>query len=276
MLTGEEAVLELRRDERMADLVREAYLGDDVLECGERFLRSPEFAATWGLLRWKAEGRVVLDVGAGRGIASYAFVRSGAVRAIAVEPDPSEIVGCGSLRRLCQGLSVEVITSVGEDLPIESESVDVVYVRQVLHHISNLSTALRQFARVLAPGGIFLAAREHVVDSPEELQSFLAAHPVHRLAGGEHAWPAHVYRDAIKGAGLSLLAEFGPWDSIINAFPTVGNDEELRHYPRILLRRQFGRLGDWCGRIPGVEAALRSRWPRPVPGRMHSFLAMKV
>jgi 2-polyprenyl-3-methyl-5-hydroxy-6-metoxy-1,4-benzoquinol methylase len=276
MLTLDEAILELRRDKRMTDLVRDAYLGDDVLECGERFLHSPEFAATWGLVGWKAQGGVVLDVGAGRGIASYAFARSGVTSVMAVEPDPSAIVGCGSLRQLCRGLPVEIVTATGEELPVATGSVDVVYARQVLHHIGDLKTALGHFARALRTGGLLLAAREHVVDSQEELQAFLAAHPVHQLAGGEHAWSARVYKDAIKGAGLTLLAEFGPWESIINAFPAISSNLELRHYPRILLQRRFGRLGHLAGRIPGVESLLKSRWPKPLPGRMHSFLAIKA
>jgi ubiquinone/menaquinone biosynthesis C-methylase UbiE len=276
MMSVEEAILELRRDASMADILRDSYLDEDVLACGERFLHSPEFAETWKLLGWKARGGTVVDVGAGRGIASYAFVRSGVARVIAVEPDPSEVVGHRALGRLCQGLPVEIVSELGETLSLPDESVDVVYARQVLHHISDLRGALRQFSRVLRREGVFLAAREHVAETNEELRAFLASHAVHRLAGGENARPLRSYRAAIQGAGLLLCADYGQWDSIISAAPLATCEEDLRHYPRVRLRKRFGFWGRLSCKIPGVEALLRARWQKPFPGRLHTFLAIKT
>ena len=275
MLTVEEAIRHLSRDPGMASALRDAYLTDDVHECGERFSQSAEFAATLRLVGWKARRNVVLDLGAGRGIASYAFARSGAARVIAVEPDPSDLVGSGALQRLCAGLPVEVVSSSAEALDIPSGSVDLVYARQVLHHLRDLAQGIREIARILAPGGLLLAAREHVAETPRDLRAFLASHPVHRLAGGENAWPLRVYRQAITGAGLLLCAEFSPLESVINSAPGITDDADLAHYPRMIMERRFGRIGRWATLVPGVESALWLRWRRPPPGSLHSFLALR-
>ncbi len=120
------------------------------------------------------------------------------------------------------------VAAFGSELPLADASVDVVYCRQVLHHlIPDLDRALAECARVLRPGGLFVAVREHVVDDEGQLEVFLAEHPVHRLAGGEHAWSLPTYLSAIRGAGLTIVDELGPWDSIINAFPEVRRPEDL-------------------------------------------------
>ena len=277
MMTIDEAILTMRRDPSKRELVHESYLDEDVKECGERFVSGAEFAETWRLVCSRARNGVVLDIGAGRGIASYAFARAGASKVLALEPDPSCIVGRGALRELCNGLGVDILECPAEDLELPSETIDVVYARQVLHHIRNLPAALKHIARVLKPGGIFLAAREHVADTPEELAVFLRNHELHRLVGGEHAWPLQTYRIAILDSGLVLRNQFGPLENIINTTPLFRTAEELRHYPRVLLRRRFGQLGELASRVPGVEALikLRTRLLKPHPGRAYTFLAVK-
>lgn len=270
----EEAVLRLRRDPQYTDLIRDAYLDEDTHASAERFRTSDEFREALQLLGERARG-TILDVGAGVGIAAYAFCVEGAARVYAVEPDPSDILGRGAIARITKDLAVELLDAYGEDLPLPDAAVDVVYARQVLHHTRDLPRTLSECARVLKHGGIFLACREHVVDDEAQLREFLESHPVHRLAGGEGAHPLDVYIHAISAAGLSLERVFGPWESIINAFPLVRTARELSRYPGTWLARRLGRLGGWASLLPLVRALVWKRLDRPAPGRMYTFLAIK-
>jgi SAM-dependent methyltransferase len=152
---------------------------------------------------------------------------------------------------------------------------DIVYVRQVLHHTHDLLLVLSECARVLRKGGVFLACREHVVDNAGQLRVFLNRHPIHQLAGGENAYRLDEYLKAITASGLQLEQVFGPWDSILNAFPAVRDNGELVLFAHTLLRRKLGLVGWLMGFVPGVQALVWQYLKRPVPGRMYSFLARK-
>ncbi len=271
----DDAIRTLRGDPRFADLVRHAYLDRNVLEAAERFYRSAEFTDVVQLIGHRVPGSKVLDLGAGTGIASYAFAKAGAQIVYALEPDASEEVGRGAIDRLGTDLPIEQLSAVGESVPLPDRTLDIVYARQVLHHIRNLPQALKECARVLKDGGVFLACREHVVDNPQQLAEFLAHHPVHQLAGGENAYSLQEYLRAIQSAGLETAQILGPWDSVINAFPGVMSNAELRGFPRELLRRRLGWVGDLLGLIPGINAVVWKRIKRPTPGRLYSFLAAK-
>ncbi len=274
-MSVEDAVLQLRSDPRWADVLRDAYLDEDAVGASERFLSSGEFAETRAVLGDRLERATVLDLGAGTGIASFALASTGARRVVALEPDPSDVIGRGCLRRVCSRLPVDVIAGVGEALPLGSSTFDVVYARQVLHHARDLTALVRECARVLKPGGVLLACREHVADDAMQLAGFLEAHPIHRLAGTEHAMPLVQYRRALRDAGFSRITTVGPWGSVINAFPVVRSEEERRGYPRQLLQGRFGALGSLAARLPAVAAIVWWRLDRPVGGRLYSFVAEK-
>jgi SAM-dependent methyltransferase len=217
-MTPEQAVLYLRRKPEYRRLLRDAYLEEDTLACAERFLRSAEFEQTKQLIG-NVQGTVILDLGAGTGIASYAFVKSGAQLVYALDPDSSSVVGYEAMRSLTRGMPVRCIQAVGEAIPLRDAEVDVVYARQVLHHAADVSAVLRESARVLKAGGTFIACRDHVADNEAQLRAFLDGHPLHRLTGAEYAYPLRVYLQAIWSAPLVLEAALRPWDTIINAFP---------------------------------------------------------
>jgi hypothetical protein len=104
---------------------------------------------------------------------------------------------------------------------------------------------------------------------------FLKNHPVHALTGQEHARPLHGYIDAFQGAGFELTQVLGPWDSVINAFPTVRSTEELSRYPVTLLEERLGALGKLAASIPGVKSVVWTRLRRPIPGRLYSFVGKR-
>jgi SAM-dependent methyltransferase len=264
-MSWEAAVGRLRADPGQRALVQACFYDDPLLQAAERYLASSEWIAVRGLIGPGA-GRA-LDVGAGRGIASFALARDG-WQVTALEPDPSNLVGAGAITGLARdaGLAIDVTQTWGEQLPFANDSFTVVHCRQVLHHARDLKQLCSELARVLAPGGALLATREHVISRPEDLPIFLKSHPVHALYGGEHAYLLQEYRDAIGGAGLRLDREFNPYESDINSYPESLPD---------IKRRWAGRLHlpspAW---IPDVALSWVGERSHK-PGRLYTFLARK-
>ena len=264
-LTWEGAVETLRRDPAAADLVRACFYDDPLLDAARRYRSGKE----WQEIRTYLPHQrgAALDIGAGRGIAAYAFACDGWVTT-ALEPDGSAIVGASAIRSLANeaGVSITVVEEWGEQLPFADEQFDIVHCRAVLHHARNLGALCREVARVLKPSGIFIAAREHVVSRKEDIPSFQDSHPLHRLYGGEYAYLLGEYRDAISGAGLRIQAELNPLASDINLYPSSRDDVKARWSDKLHLPSP--------ALIP--NAALRIRgWLLNDPGRLYTFVSRK-
>jgi SAM-dependent methyltransferase len=272
--TWEEAVRILRDDPAHQRRIYDSYLTADLLGNCERFLRSAEFREVVSLVRSHCvHARRILDMPGGNGIATYAFARSG-FDVTSVEPDPSDTVGHGAIARVLawRGVRADVVAAVGEELPFRAASFDVVYVRQGLHHARDLPRMTMEIARVLRPGGVLFACREHVVDNYHgSLDAFLKSQPDHQLYGGEHAFMLKDYRSAIVAAGLRMASEFGPFDSIVNMFP---NDHPTLR--RKILQSTPGRVLGLL--LPADGVATIGMWllrRKRTPGRLFSFIALK-
>jgi SAM-dependent methyltransferase len=270
----EEAIEVLRRDPAHHGLIFDSYLTADLAENARRFRTSGEFAEVLVLLKTYApDAARLLDIPGGNGIATAAFAASG-YTVTTVEPDPSHTVGRGAIQNVLQdaGLHAELVDAYSENLPFSGDRFDIVYVRQGLHHASDLDRTLREYFRVLRPGGVLLACREHVVDDyGASLQAFLDSQPDHQLYGGEHAFTLADYRRAIEKAGFGLAREWDPFETIINLAPR--SRESLHRsilasgpgaiLSRVLPEKIVIRIGLWWQRR------------KKLPGRIHSFLAIK-
>lgn len=260
----EEAVVWLRGQPDQVDLVRACYYDDPLCEAAERYYASTEWQAVRALIAWKRG--TALDLGAGRGISSYALARDG-WRVSALEPDPSKVVGAGAIRGLAHDakLDIQVEQNWGESLPYPDATFDLVHGRQVLHHAHDLKQLCSEAARVLKPGGIFIATREHVISRLEDLPVFLAGHPLHKMYGGEHAYLLDEYLEAISSGGLVLTRVLNPYQSDINLFPGTVKD---------LKQSLAGRYRRLSMLIPNfLLARLGAR--NNAPGRLYSFVARK-
>jgi len=273
----EAAVRELRADATRQALVRDAYYDDPAIHAAMRY---------WGSEEWRAIRRFmpgghcrVLDLGAGRGIASYALAKDGH-RVCALEPDPSALVGAAAIRELAQvaGIDIAVCEGHSEALPFPDESFDVVFARAVLHHARDLHALCRESFRVLRPRGRIIAVREHVISSADDLPAFLAAHPLHRYYGGENAYVLGYYRAAFRSAGFDIRSILAPLASAINYAP----------HTLATMKRELARIV--AAGVPGLESVVYTilRLPgvwqliRPGlqlvdarPGRLYSFVACK-
>ena len=266
-ISWEEAVLWLKSQPDQEELVRACFYDDPLDAAAERYHASTEWREVQGLLLDRRRG-TALDLGAGRGISSYALARDG-WQVTALEPDPSDVVGAGAIRRLAagKGLPVTVVESWGETLPFPDDGFDLVYARQALHHARDLELLCREIARVLKPGGMLLATREHVITRPEDLPAFLDGHPLHRLYGGENAFTLGRYRRAITVSGIRLTRVLATYASNINLYPA--NDAEVKAKVERRLRVSIPRAVFRRVVVPLLDLANRE------PGRLYTFIGCK-
>jgi SAM-dependent methyltransferase len=272
----ESAVRWLRSQPDKQDLVLNAYYDDPLMDAAKRYWESCEWKEIRKLLG-PARGQA-LDVGAGRGVASYALAQEGFAVA-ALEPDCSHLVGAGAIRSLAElsAFPITVVEDFSEHLPFGNCQFDIVFARAVLHHTRNLRSACREFFRVLKPGGRLLAVREHVISRRKDLPVFLARHPLHRLYGGESAFLLTEYTDAMVEAGFVLDSVLPPLSSVINYAPYT--EESLKG---AIAHRLGGNLA--IGRVLRNAFDLPSLWflTRKAlscvdrrPGRLYSFVCTR-
>lgn len=273
-ITWDEAVRSLVADPAKRALVEACYFDQPLLGAARRYAGSAEWRATRDLIG-QAHG-IAVDIGAGNGIVSYALAGDG-WRTIAIEPDPSEFIGSGAIRRLAaeSGLQIDVREGFGESLPIKDGEAQLVIARQVLHHARDLPAFCREIARILAAGGMLISMRDHVISGPEQLQAFLDGHPLHSLYGGENAFTQLEYRDALRAAGLVVEREFGSLETVINYAPHTAESLRTEIAARLGPLGKIARLA--LAPEPALGLALRvlSALDRR-PGRLVSFVCRRT
>src|SRR6476661_9300764 len=108
-----------------------------------------------GLVEWQeairrhlqpSPGMTVLDIGAGTGAYSAAFVDWFGVRVVAVEPSDA------MRGRIPQARAIEVLEGDALSIPLEDDAADGAWLSLVIHHIPDLAAAAREIRRVLRPG----------------------------------------------------------------------------------------------------------------------------
>lgn len=272
----EDAVRSLLEQPALRQVVLDCYYDRPALAAARRYASSEEWLAVRA--RLPQGGGTAVDLGAGHGITAYALAEAG-LKVTAVEPDPSDLVGRGAIRRLAadSGLPIVALEGTGESIPAADASFDIALARQVLHHARDLRAACREVFRVLRPGGTFVALRDHVVSSAADLPRFLDSHPLHRLYGGENAFRLDEYLGALRGAGFEIVELLRSFDSVINYAP------HTRDSLRRAFVERFARLpvaGGLAGLALESEAifdrclALASRLDRR-PGRLVSIFCRR-
>jgi len=261
----------------LQELMRNTYVTYDTIGDAHRFYRSKEFEETVKILSRLGKGpnqnyRLV-DVGAGNGIASYAFAKLG-YDVIAVDSSPSEIAGIQAAKKLqrLDGVNFELKLGDITDLGLPEGQFDVIYGRQFFHHTKDLDGMLAYLARLLKPGGVLCAIREPVIGSEKQRERFLANHPLHHITQSEGAYYLKEYRNAFYKGELESRLELHPYASVINTFP-----QGLDDVRRSISKRLPGLLRPVI-RIKEVDILLRrlAAWyTAHKTAQLYSFFAKK-
>jgi len=146
----------------------------------------------------------VLDLGAGAGIVSQMNIRGHVRTVCGIDPDRRVLINAA----LDEGK-----IGIGEEIPFEDDTFDLVFCDNVLEHLRNPIDVFNEVWRTLRPGGIFLFKtpnRLHYVPVLARLTPHGAHQFVNRLRGRSAAdtFPTH-YRANTPTAIRRLAREAG-------------------------------------------------------------------
>jgi SAM-dependent methyltransferase len=286
-MTWEEVIISVRNIPEYQEVIGQSYLTENLVENAERFNSSEEFSETLRLMETTGQksGLKLLDIGSGNGISAVSFSLHG-YDVTVVEPDKGMTTGTGAIRKLAElfDLSIQILNGFGEQLPLSDQSFDVVYLRQTLHHASDLNGFLKECCRVLKTGGRIITVRDHVIFGKKDKDWFLASHPFHKLCGGENAYKLNEYTRSFRDAGFKIVRLMRHYDSVINYFPLSEKDyDDFPAKMKAALTDRLIQKYGFIGKLSMVRLAFRiykglfPSWynEKLIPGRLYSFIAVK-
>jgi SAM-dependent methyltransferase len=161
-------------------------------------LMATEHLARYQWAAQVAPGARVLDAGCGSGYGTGILAAAEPATLIAVDVAQDAV----ELTRAALGDGVDVRVADVRELPLSDGAVDLVVCFEVIEHLERRDQALREFARVLAPGGVLLISspnrnqyppgnEHHVYEyTPEELEAEVSAQFPNVRMHRQHAWLA--------------------------------------------------------------------------------------
>jgi 2-polyprenyl-6-hydroxyphenyl methylase / 3-demethylubiquinone-9 3-methyltransferase len=112
------------------------------------------FVAALQRLGRDPSGLRALDIGCGGGFLAEEFARLGC-HVVGVDPSAPSLE---TARRHAaeSGLEIDYRVGAGENLPVQDGEFDLAYCCDVLEHVTDLDQVIRETARALKPGGVYL------------------------------------------------------------------------------------------------------------------------
>jgi ubiquinone/menaquinone biosynthesis C-methylase UbiE len=98
------------------------------------------------------DGCAILDVGGGTGVLARRLHDALGAEVTVLDPTPQ------MLRYIPEGGPVRAVLGTAEEMPFEDDSFDALIVTDAFHHFRDQPAAVRQFTRVVRPGGGLLVA----------------------------------------------------------------------------------------------------------------------
>jgi len=164
------------------------------------------------LIRGQAPGgRWIVDIGCGRGGFVEACRRE-LGDGLGLDNEPAAA-------RLCRSQGLPFVLGDAEQLPFGRDAIDVVRAKEIIEHLPNPRRMLGEIARVLRPGGLFLA---HV---PSQ---FSALYPVGNF------WDDYTHVRPLSRLGLRRLLEDSDFEVESIRGYTAGRNAAERALGRVL------------------------------------------
>jgi len=287
-MTWEQTIKFIQDKPEYQDLIRQAYLSEDLNLNIELYRKSAEYAEVKKQILNYSKGKVanIIDIGSGNGISAISFALDG-YNVTAIEPDSSDLTGCGAINKMKRYYKLEnikIIQSFAENIPVNNKEYDLVFIRQSLHHANNLTNYVDECSRLLKKGGIFFSIRDHIINVKKDLAEFLESHPLHKFYGGENAYTLTEYKKAIRQAGLNIIKELLHFDSIINYSPLT--KEEVKNKLLNIEKKKIEEISKKYGNFINTEIMIyvykryrNLKYGNPFrnnkPGSLVSFIAQK-
>lgn len=215
-------------------------------------------------------GKRVVDVGCGGGIYACAWAGLGAAHVAGVDFSAEQVAAARAHSASYPNVTFTQGEAAATGLP--DACADLVFARALLHHLSDLAPAVREAARLLVPGGMYLAQDRTPDDvalsgSPEHLRGyFFARFP--RLREFELA--RRPRREAVLGAmeaaGFQGVTHQTLWETrrVYPTFDALADDLRARTGRSLLHELSDAELDALIAylreRLPATHIAERDRW----------------
>jgi ubiquinone/menaquinone biosynthesis C-methylase UbiE len=208
----------------------------DAMHAGEGDDDPINLRLVFALLRMM-EARTVLDIGAGTGRAIRHLTENMPELSVrGVEPVLERIEQAVQEKGIPEGV---IIPGVGEALPFENASIDVVCAFAMLHHATDPDAVVREMLRVARKAVIIVDGNRF----------------------GQGSWPARLLKLALYKAGL--------W-GVINFLKTGGKGYNLTEGDGLFysysVYDSFDRIAEWAGQLIVIpnEACKARSWLHPL------------
>ena len=190
-------------DDRHIEFVEETALGIWFLST-ETWYKHVLTRALNDLQRMLEPGRIyanILDVGCGRGKSICLLdERFHPQRIVALDPDAQMLREAEVLGAQCNS-RVTLLRTSATDTQLPDTAFDMVFCHQTFHHIADQESAMREFYRVLKPGGVLLFAESTKRYIESWIIRLLFRHPMQAQKTADE------YIVLIRSTGFNVPAE---------------------------------------------------------------------
>lgn len=175
---------------------------------GEAFFPGMQVARSLGILNATSlHGARVLEIGAGECMVASALALAGAAEVYAIDAVPKQLWAAAAHH--ADRSRLRCVIGDASDLPFADASIDVVVAHLVLHHIEPLGPLMAEVARVLRPGGLFVA---------KEPAPLLHVFIHERVSQNEAPLPIRKIESELRAVGFSEVHSKYWWNRLNTGF----------------------------------------------------------